>query len=411
MYEAERGLFELRRRRALYVRDSVGEPPADALVLSAEALDGAALSALRELGSGPAHLVVTSHRARALGLAGADLTRIEPGAASAVTNGVNGHMGPKPNGAPSRDIPIPISAPTAIRLDDVAGPRDVLRLCSAPGRFAIRPDQIRPATAAEAGGLSLARLGHLLPAIVSVPVDSRSRPAVEREVAGGRILAVTTHGVGETLAGPRLAVSHVSEAPVPLQEAEDARFVLFREQSGLLEHVAILIGDREGWPDPVPVRLHSACLTGDLFGSLKCDCGEQLRGSLRYFVEQGGGVLLYLAQEGRGIGLGNKLRAYALQEGGLDTIDADCSLGFGADERSYDAALEMLRYLEVDRVRLLTNNPEKVSAVERGGVTVLDRRPLHGTLNRYNLPYVKAKVQRAGHWLGDMLSGVSENGK
>src|SRR5690606_41890036 len=99
------------------------------------------------------------------------------------------------------------------------------------------------------------------------------RPAVEREVAGGRILAVTTHGVGETLAGPRLAVSHVSEAPVPLQEAEDARFVLFREQSGLLEHVAILIGDREGWPDPVPVRLHSACQIG------RASCRERVSDS------------------------------------------------------------------------------------------------------------------------------------
>ena len=146
--------------------------------------------------------------------------------------------------------------------------------------------------------------------------------------------------------------SYVSDGPVPLEDAEDARFMCFREANSLLEHVAIVIGNRESWPDPVPVRLHSACLTGDLFGSLRCDCGEQLRGSLRIFARSGGGVLLYLAQEGRGIGLGNKLRAYLLQQEGLDTIDADGTLGFGADERRYDAAIEILRYLHIDRIRL-----------------------------------------------------------
>ena len=205
--------------------------------------------------------------------------------------------------------------------------------------------------------------------------------------------------------GAGVIVTHVSEAQVPLQETEDARFMLFRETNGLLEHVAILVGDRTKWPDPLPVRLHSACLTGDLFGSLRCDCGEQLRGSLQSFAKNGGGVLLYLQQEGRGIGLGNKLRAYALQHEGLDTIDADRMLGFGADERRYDAAVGMLRHLDVKRVRILTNNPEKVRALQEGGIEVVDREPIHGTLNRHNLPYVRAKVQRAGHWLGDMLHG------
>ena len=156
----------------------------------------------------------------------------------------------------------------------------------------------------------------------------------------------------------------------------------------------------------MPVRIHSACLTGDLFGSLRCDCGEQLRGSLSIFADKGGGVLLYLAQEGRGIGLGNKLRAYALQQEGLDTVDADCTLGFGADERRYDAAVEMLRHLHVERIQLLTNNPEKVRAVQEAGIQVMDRQPLYGTLNRHNLRYVKTKEHRAGHWLGEMLSGA-----
>ena len=180
----------------------------------------------------------------------------------------------------------------------------------------------------------------------------------------------------------------------------------FREANGILEHVAVLVGPREEWPDPLPVRIHSACLTGDLFGSLRCDCGEQLRGALRVFRARGGGVLLYLDQEGRGIGFGNKLRAYTLQDEGLDTMDADCTLGFGADERRYDSAVAMLRHLEIDRIQLLTNNPEKIRAVMTGASKWSIGQPLYGTLNRHNRRYVRAKVQRAGHWLGDMLSGA-----
>jgi GTP cyclohydrolase II len=123
-----------------------------------------------------------------------------------------------------------------------------------------------------------------------------------------------------------------------------------------------------------------------------------------FFATRGGGVLLYLAQEGRGIGLRNKFRAYELQEGGLDTIEADGTLGFGPDERRYDVAAKILEALDVRRIELLTNNPQKVAAMEEAGITVVRRVPLHGKLNRHNLPYVRAKVQRAGHWLGDMLS-------
>jgi GTP cyclohydrolase II len=165
-----------------------------------------------------------------------------------------------------------------------------------------------------------------------------------------------------------------------------------------------MVGNPADWPDPLPVRLHSACLTGDLFGSLRCDCGEQLRGSMKLFGARGGGVLLYLAQEGRGIGLRNKFRAYTLQDGGLDTIDADNTLGFGPDERRYDVAARMLQSLGLKRIELLTNNPEKMRAMEEAGITVVGRRPLHGTLNRHNRPYVEAKVNRAGHWLKDMLA-------
>jgi GTP cyclohydrolase II len=240
--------------------------------------------------------------------------------------------------------------------------------------------------------------------VVCVSVRRPHGHGLEEALAEGAILSAGACEIDDFVRSSGADVVRLGDAPVPLAEGEDSRFMLFREAHGLQEHVAILVGRQSDWPDPVPVRLHSACLTGDLFGSLRCDCGEQLRGSMEVFQARGGGVLLYLAQEGRGIGLRNKFRAYTLQDDGLDTIDADGTLGFGPDERSYDVAVRILENLGVRRIELLTNNPEKVRAMQEAGISVLRRQPLHGTLTRHNLPYVQAKVQRAGHWLGDMLS-------
>ncbi len=376
MHQAQRGLFDLQRGRPVYVTSPTDHGLArGALLATVEGLTAQTLDQVSSLDGGRVRLAVTSHRAEAMGLF------------------TNGH------GRRAR---------TAMSLG-LAGrttPADLLRISSSTGSHTRASLDVRQASPAEVGGLTLARLGRLLPAIVAAPVDASATDDVLMLVETGAVLSVTASQIDAMAHAVRVEVTHVSEGPVPLRDAEDARFLSFREANGILEHVAVLIGDRAQWPEPVPVRIHSACLTGDLFGSLRCDCGEQLRGSLRIFNERGGGVLLYLAQEGRGIGLGNKLRAYALQQEGLDTVDADCTLGFGADERRYDAAVEMLQYLDVSRVQLLTNNPEKVRAVREGGIEVVDRQPLYGTLNRHNLRYVKAKVQRAGHWLGDMLSGA-----
>jgi GTP cyclohydrolase II len=263
---------------------------------------------------------------------------------------------------------------------------------------------VRPATAGETAALGLARIGQLIPAVVSVSVDATSSPTLDRWLEDDAVLDVESEEIERVLGQSGIEVVHVTEAPVPLEGAENAHFVFFREGNGFVQHVAVLIGDRENWPDPVPVRIHSSCLTGDIFGSLRCDCGEQLRGSVRHFVDEGGGVLVYLAQEGRAIGLGNKLRAYALQQEGLDTVDADGALGFGHDERDYEAGIAILKHLGIERVELLTNNPDKVNALESAGIEVVRRRPLHGRLTRHNLPYVHAKVHRSGHWLMDMIS-------
>jgi GTP cyclohydrolase II len=149
----------------------------------------------------------------------------------------------------------------------------------------------------------------------------------------------------------------------------------------------------------VPVRLHSSCLTGDVFGSSRCDCGDQLRLALARLNEEGGGVILYLEQEGRGLGLANKMRAYALQDEGLDTVDANTTLGFDDDERDYGIAAQMLQKLNCTRVLLLTNNPAKLNGLTDAGIEVVGRKPLHAPINVHNRRYMTAKAMRAGHKL------------
>ena len=153
-----------------------------------------------------------------------------------------------------------------------------------------------------------------------------------------------------------------------------ARFVVFRDAIGV-DQVAIIIG-KPNFAEPVPVRLHSACLTGDVFGSRRCDCGDQLRLALTRLESIGGGVILYLAQEGRGIGLANKMRAYRLQDAGLDTHDANTTLGFEDDERDYGTAAKMLRTLNCMRIVLLTNNPAKLDGLTKAGIEITARVPL-----------------------------------
>jgi GTP cyclohydrolase II len=184
---------------------------------------------------------------------------------------------------------------------------------------------------------------------------------------------------------------------VPLADAEDARIVAFRPRDGGGEHLAILIG-RPADNLPPLVRLHSQCFTGDLLGSLRCDCGDQLRGAIREIAAGGGGVVLYLAQEGRDIGLVNKLRAYELQDRGLDTFDANEALGFDADERLFLPAAEMLRQLGIERIRLLTNNPDKMQALEAAGIAVIERVAHAFPANGHNERYLSAKA-RSGHLL------------
>src|SRR5919205_3677173 len=195
-----------------------------------------------------------------------------------------------------------------------------------------------------------------------------------------------------------LAIRRVARAGIPTSHGNFKMFVY--EATDHKEHVALFTGFEPGTVDenePVLVRLHSECLTGDVFGSRRCDCGEQLEESMRLLREQGRGVLLYLRQEGRGIGLANKISAYALQEEGLDTVQANLALGLPEDARDYRVAAEMLLDLGVQRARLLTNNPAKVEGLERYGVKVVERVPLRISPNPSNVGYLRTKREKMSH--------------
>jgi len=248
------------------------------------------------------------------------------------------------------------------------------------------------ADALAAAAVRLAKSAQLLPALLVSGVTTGAVPA---NVLAVRVDQVERHAhpVDEDLV-------RVSEARVPLREDQSSRLVLFRDRRDATEHVAVIVGN----PDPaalVPVRAHSSCFTGDLLGSLRCDCGEQLQTAVKRLHDEGGGVLLYLAQEGRGIGLANKLRAYKLQDQGLDTVDADRHLGFSADERSYAIAAAMLKSLGFTRIRLLTNNPYKVRELRARGIDVEEIESLLAPPNAYNERYLRTKRDRAGHLIPD----------
>ncbi|MGE3332456.1 MAG: GTP cyclohydrolase II RibA [Rhodospirillaceae bacterium] len=249
----------------------------------------------------------------------------------------------------------------------------------------------KAATRLEASALELVKRAYLLPAAVVLPASEDY----------GDMITVDASAVDTFHDRSARDVSIIQRTRVPLSEAEDAEFVVFRGGEGLRDQIAIVIGN----PDPkrpVLTRLHSACLTGDLFGSLKCDCGDQLRMAVNEITAEGGGVLLYLDQEGRGIGLLNKMRAYRLQEMGHDTVDADAVLGYGPDERRYGIAGAMLALLGFTKITLMTNNPEKISALEDFGVNVVGHQRLIGAVNPHNQNYLSTKAARAGHLLGEI---------
>lgn len=237
---------------------------------------------------------------------------------------------------------------------------------------------------AASAAIELARHAGLLPAFFV----SRGAPPVD---------AVATSAAAIVAFADPSALTIAARAKLPVSASLDSEIVAFRSADDPSEHVALIVGQRDGTP-PL-VRLHSECLTGDVLGSLKCDCGPQLSGALERIADAGWGVLLYLRQEGRGIGLINKLRAYQLQDQGFDTVDANIRLGFPVEARDFAIAARMLDLLNIDTVRLLTNNPQKVARLEAAGIAVVERLPLALLGNPHNERYLATKRDRTGHQL------------
>ena len=284
--------------------------------------------------------------------------------------------------------------------------------------------------------IALAREARLAPALVAVRIQTAGKaanalyavrsqtyrdqqqaekPADQQAILGAwlqSLLPVDPAQVLQYFSDRPAHLEEISDAPVPLERIVDgpsgahapgtvpigSRFVVFREKNTDFEHVAVIVGDPDfNGSDPVRVRLHSSCLTGDLFGSLRCDCGDQLRGTVQRLAREGGGIILYLSQEGRGIGIANKLRAYRLQDAGQDTLDANQSLGFRMDERHFEVAAAMLKSLGCTRIQLLTNNPAKIESLRAAGIDVVEREPVKGEVNPHNQQYLVTKMKRAGH--------------
>ncbi len=343
--DVERAINEIRSGRPVVIHD--GEKRI--VAIGVEALDETLATQLDWAAQGSVHILLTGPRMRRLGL--------------------------------------DRSGPGFIALSQIATDR-IRALALDPETRIDAP--VSPLPSLYLGALELLRLSLVLPAAIVL-----STPGVEALLPG--LLSVTLSNVRGYRAARTASLRIVSRAPTPLEGATNSEFVIFRGGEGLRDQVAITVGEPD-LSQPVTVRLHSACLTGDLFGSLKCDCGDQLRRSVRDMAASGGGILLYLDQEGRGNGLSNKIHAYDLQARGYDTYDADEVLGFDYDQRSFDFAADMLKQLGVSHVRLMTNNPSKIAALKEAGLEVISDHRVVGRKNRHNLGYLTAKRDRAGHF-------------
>jgi GTP cyclohydrolase II len=260
----------------------------------------------------------------------------------------------------------------------------------------------KPAGPAAAAAIQLVKLSHGLPAVLAADVALEAAIGFNSQIITVEAAAVSRFG-DDAIRSLTIA----SEASVPLNSGTRTRFVVFRDAMGG-SSVAIIVG-KPDFSNPVLVRLHSACLTGDVFGSRRCDCGDQLKLALARLEDVGGGIILYLAQEGRGLGLANKMRTYQMQEDGLDTVDANTTLGFDDDERDYGIAARMLKMLNCTRVVLLTNNPAKLDGLAKAGIEIAGRMPLEAPINADNRRYLTAKAARAGHRLDHLMASLADS--
>jgi GTP cyclohydrolase II len=357
----ERALAEFRSGRPVIFR--AGEEAA--VVLPVDGMTDQGLASFRLVcAPGRPHLLITARRARALGLEGA--------------------------------------GPTGLAIGDLHDAAAILSL-AADTQVTRHLDEV-PAGDTASAAIVLAKLAQRLPAMLVGDGTAAGVVACDPP-----LMVVAADAVAQFRQASIASLAVAAESTIPLHGGFPARFVIFRDGMGGTP-IAVIVG-KPDLSQPVPVRLHSACLTGDVFGSRRCDCGDQLRLALPQLAQHGGGIILYLEQEGRGLGLANKIRTYQLQDVGLDTVDANTVLGFDDDERDYGVAVRMLQVLGCKRVRLLTNNPAKLDGLSQAGIDVSGRVPLQGPINSDNRRYLTAKATRAGHKLDHVLGVFAEAGE
>jgi GTP cyclohydrolase II len=335
-----------------------------ALVVAVEALTAERFAAVMSFGTGP-DIALTRHRASVLGLENLPVAKV-------ITMGV-------PENIDLAEL-YALADPKLRELRNAAA----LETASHSGILAGRP--------VHQAAIALAKAAQLLPAALVMPIRDGWSEALSHGLC-----VIDAGDVLSELKATR-AQYPVSSAALPMAAHAAGRVHVFRPDDGGVEHYAIEIGK----PDPsrpILVRLHSACFTGDVMGSLKCDCGPQLQTACAIMAEEGAGVLLYLNQEGRGIGMANKMRAYALQDAGYDTVQANNQLGFDDDERDFRIGSALLTQLGVTSVRLLTNNPAKVRIMQAHGIEVVKRVPLEVGKTDHNARYLATKASKSGHFL------------
>jgi GTP cyclohydrolase II len=352
-----RGVAEFLSRRPVLIT----APNETLLALPVEGLDSRRLTEFKALcAPSVPYLVITSRRAHALG--------------------------------------IDAKSPMAMRLSADDNTDSILAFVT--DATSDRIPEAAPACRAAAAAIQLVKLSQGLPAVLAADLGQNvftSEP---------EIITIEADAVGSFSDYAVQSLTLASEAAVPLNSGVSTRFIVFRDAMGGIE-VAIIVG-KPDLAKAVPVRLHSACLTADVFGSRRCDCGDQLRLAVARLDDLGGGIVLYLAQEGRGLGLANKMRTYRLQDDGLDTVDANTTLGFDDDERDYRVAARMLKMLKCTRVILLTNNPAKLDRLSKAGIEIVNRMPIEAPINADNRRYMTAKATRAGHRLDQLVAHLAD---
>ena len=363
----QRAISDLRRGGSVLVRSSQGGAY---LIRAAEQTTDKTVTEMAQLSRSSPFLLITHHRAKAIGLTPKDN-------AVACSIALDSPITKKGNSDHIRGL-----------IGDLPLNSDINHLSVLAEKKESMAETI----------LILMRVARLLPAAITTHIFMPDHAALRVWADEYGVLIVQDKDIRAFEAISASLLKEVARAHLPLADAEDSQIVIFRPGDGGTEHFALIIGKAEDMKAP-PTRIHSQCITGDILGSLKCDCGDQLRQAIRQMAELSGGVLIYLAQEGRDIGLVNKLKAYALQDIGADTVDANHHLGFETDHRYFLPAAEMLRQMKIENIQLLTNNPDKIAQIEACGINVVKRLPLITPDNPHNAGYLATKAKRTGHLL------------